>query len=793
MMMKSGSTCLLAAIMMAVVAMTSVAEWQTERPAVSFDRHYLVDPALLSQIKQAGNLGGNAAGQNKARVVGWFEYDFTVPGDGWYEMSMPPATSGYEFFLDGKTYVYGQSRTAKIGSFPLSAGKHTLRVQRWAPFGAIDKLIVREAAAMPEQRMRISVANPFVREAILRQGDTLRLNLEAGELKSPAQLTVLVKEAKSGAEAGRYEVKIPAGDKNFVKQVEIPCGREGSFSISYVCDGRPIAVGELTPVSYHVVDTKLVQRPGEEAKKTLLQEIDCVKENPSYSGGGATRIITKPLGAYRESGDVSWYGHMNSTDPSWFAYNFTVPEEGKPYLIEIDYPDDALRVFCLSVREAKASSYPTTGGVDSGGEFSLSNKMQTHSILFWPRSRELRLLAINATNGLRAAISRIRIYQFDNGLPVLKTPTEGGRSFGNWYEEGTSFLAMYGGPNFRSTGIDEYLVCADRWANSVSYMGGDTIWPTLCVYQFGLYPSRYNISFTGPFSTDLAEIILLKCEKYGMKTVFDFHPEGRELGWPPEKGGDPADSYLRNKNGELGKTEGGCPRNNPIHPRTRTWYLGLIDEFVQRYKHSPSFKGISLRESSWVNTCFNNFHSLDWGYDDYTVGEFEKETGVRIPGDNKDAKRFEQRYQWIMANAKEKWITWRCQKINGLYRDIVTLVKKARPDLTVYTNCYGGDPKSSSEAGVDLQQLSKIDGLVIVNSGGYGRRPIGDLKKNRSNFLSAIMNSVRDPKGTSTFLFGSAYFEATEVVIPPELLGFPAGTTRTWMSGVVNPAGRNYL
>jgi hypothetical protein len=55
------------------------------------------------------------------------------------------------------------------------------------------------------------------------------------------------------------------------------------------------------------------------------------------------------------------------------------------------------------------------------------------------------------------------------------------------------------------------------------------------------------------------------------------------------------------------------------------------------------------------------------------------------------------------------------------------------------------------------------------------------------------MNPVRDPRGASAFLFGSAYFEATEVVIPPELLGFPAGTTRTWMSGVVNPAGRNYL
>ena len=69
-------------------------------------------------------------------------------------------------------------------------------------------------------------------------------------------------------------------------------------------------------------------------------------------------MVEKPFGTYRESGEVGWLQHMDSTNPSWFAYSFTVPEGQQPYYFEIDYPDDQQRTFCLAVREATPGPIP---------------------------------------------------------------------------------------------------------------------------------------------------------------------------------------------------------------------------------------------------------------------------------------------------------------------------------------------------------------------------------------------------------------------------------------------------
>ena len=74
-----------------------------------------------------------------------------------------------------------------------------------------------------------------------------------------------------------------------------------------------------------VVDTTPQPRPGGEVTRRLLREIDCTATEPDYVGGGATRVVRKSFGAYRESGATGWYGHMNSTEPSWFAYTVRVP------------------------------------------------------------------------------------------------------------------------------------------------------------------------------------------------------------------------------------------------------------------------------------------------------------------------------------------------------------------------------------------------------------------------------------------------------------------------------------
>ena len=72
------------------------------------------------------------------------------------------------------------------------------------------------------------------------------------------------------------------------------------------------------------------------------------------------------------------------------------------------------------------------------------------------------------------------------------------------------------------------------------------------------------------------------------------------------------------------------------------------------------------------------------GYEDYTVGRFREDTGIAVPLHAKDPARFGKRYEWLMANAKQEWIDWRCGQYTKLFRTFRDRLVAARPDLELY-------------------------------------------------------------------------------------------------------------
>ncbi|MFZ2657016.1 MAG: acetylxylan esterase [Victivallales bacterium] len=759
--------------------------WEQKFKAADFKTCELANPAMADKVRKSGNLRGLAKDEKGGYATGWYQYELWVPRNGWYEL-LVPGGHGVEYFID-RTNVFN-TEGDKVGTFWLEQGlRHTIRLQRyhWTGMPAVEGFTVKAVA--PDNlagQIRATVAED---RTIIRKGEPLRLMIETASLAAPAELGVTVMENQKPLE--EKKVVLPNFPGLTQISLELPCGKEGAFTVSFTLNGKPVDKKDLRPVSFNVIDTARQQSLGGEIKRKLIREIDCAAAEPEFTCG-ETRVVRGASGAYRESGDKGYLAHMNSTEPTWFAYKVEVPEKQKLYQIEVDYPDDALRTYVIAVREASADAYPTAGGVDCGGEFALSNQMLTHSIMHWARTTDLRILVIPALDRRRAAAAKIRVYQVDDDLPLLETPAAGGRHFGNWYEEGSNFVSMYGPPDRSMSGM---LTAADRWARTIRYMGGDTLWMTMVVYQFGLYPTKYNVNFGGPYSPDLVRAVIMNCEKYGMGFIGEFHPEARELAWPVNA--DPAKLHLAtNRNGSI-KSNATEPIYNPLWPKNQEWYLGMIGEFVDRYKDSPALKGVCLRLMSWCNPGLNNFHSLDWGYDDYTIGLFEKETGRKIPVDAGDTNRFRKRYDWLMANAKAEWIDWRCAKITELYAKIAARVRQAKPDLLVLSNYSLSDEmEDPREAGIDPIKLQMIPGVVLVSGAGYGRRQ-GDemaVQKGRDELLDpTAMKRFAAPDGRGSFLDGASYFEATEVVATPEALGFPKDTKRTWMSGVVNPAGRH--
>lgn len=791
--------------------------WKLIRTVTKYDRYYLTDPGCLEQIKKAGNLACSVSGgHGSTGATGWFEFDFDIPQTGWYELFSGYPSGDVEFIIDPPSdtqtttglYVYGgngmTSQGDKISNIWLAAGKHTLRIQRyvWTGFPPIPSFTIQQSTSELTETIRTSLAGTGT---IFRKGECPPLQIFSGGRERPSILTVRVNDAATGAHRSTTRVNVPASKNIEEQQIPVYCQQEGDYSITFGDTvGHPFDNRDLREIAYEVIDTTPHATRVGELKKTLSQEIDCATTPPDYSDSHGTHVVHKKFGSYREAGDIDWikYQPLNgylrklAPEPSWFAYKLHVTDVQHPYVIEVDYPDDAVRTFAIVLRESDPLAYPVAGGVDSGAEFQLSEKMLTHTLIYWPRALDTRIVFMTARTGTRAAAGRIRVYRVESDLPALQTPVNSGRYFANWYEEGADFLSMYGAPDESINGI---RTATERWAEAVVYMGGSVLFPTTVIYNFALYPSRYNKAFSTSPNNDVLRRMLLVAEKHGMKLLPELHPRADELAWPYAMSPDPKPNLLVSKDGQTLKNL--PPYYNPIYPANQNWYVNMIGELVDNYKDSPALLGVSLRLMQWQNPTLNNFQSLDWGYDDFTVGLFERETGITVPGGLTDALRFRKRYDWLMAHAKEQWVSWRCEKIAQLYKRIRDRVRQARPDLKVYSTAFDGYPSAFGaswlrDAGIDPQMLAQIDGVVLINAlHAYGRRYDEESTQGtRDNLLDpTVLNAMNAPTHSGKFLSYARYFEATETVLPPEKLGFPAATKKTWMSAVINPAGRNYL
>lgn len=838
-----GGVGLLTVALLAVIGATThpaiaraQSSWSMSRPASSFDRHGLVDPAHAEKIRVGGTLSGGASDSG---ITGFVDYDIEVPTSGWYELTIQGGGLEVEYVFDPPpsrpgtrpVTIYGTSGDSladdKVANIWIVAGAHTIRLQKyfWTGFPRISGFTLRAGDGTLAKSVRVAL--PDISTTIYRAGRCPSLEVNAGGNAAPTNLTVWLKDGPASPRvAGR--VPVPAGTVPMRREWQIPCEQPGAYTLSFGENGGQFAHRDARSVAYEVIETAKPLRPSGKApanagatsslQGTLVESIDPVRSPPDYSGGGESRVVATAAGTYRESGDTGFTRYQRTpgpsrqglAEPSWFAYRLKSIEPQRPYLVEIDYPDDALRTFAIALRESAPLAYPVSGGVDSGGEFSRSGRMETHSLLFWPRAKDTRVTLLNAHDGRRAAAVRIRVYRIDAPLPPLPAPASEGRQFVNWYEEGGNYASMYGAPDEYSPGAS---VAAQRWVEAARYVGISVLAPTVVVYNFALYPSRFNRAFSRPDLDPLRRIVLL-AERDGLRVLPELHPRADELDWPFAASADPKPNLLVSKGGLTnyyagdGKSRSRPPLYNPVHPANQDWYVAMIGELADRYRDSPALMGVNLRLMQWANPALNNFHSLDWGYDDYTVGLFQNDTGLRVPaGDASPGGRIttqiaRTRYDWLTGAGREAWVEWRCRKIAALYARIRDRVQQARPDLVVYSSLFAWDgmdrgSEALREAGIDVNLLASIPGVVLINAlHTYGRREAEAVttQRNRDLLLDPRQTALV-PTGANgrALLTSASYLEAIEAVVPPAQLGFPANTKQTWTSAAANPAGRHAI
>lgn len=478
----------------------------------------------------------------------------------------------------------------------------------------------------------------------------------------------------------------------------------------------------------------------ESIEGVLLRKFDCTREyGPGeYLEHQPTRVVDSPAGRYREAG-----GKMRCR----FAYRFRVAKIGHPHVVVLWYPDDKRRHFGVS----DGMTYDMNMGIHTGWAHPLSHTMHEARLFFYPRWNDCAIQITTWGTGEPAAASAIEVWELADAAPLAipSDPGDGSRRvLGSQWEDPCGYALAEGAMDHKQW-TDHVLAYA-------RHSGQNVIQPVMCWYYGPQFPSSTNYSDnTNLLATPDHKMWARSSQKpadwwpylfqragdegigvVGALTLIRLSSlfDGMNIDLPSiQAGADTWNNMLSNNQvqsaigdwthdynalmmGERFKrvrAEGpgtfwssatppwretrnrlnhAGPMFNPLHPTTQAKVLAFVQELLCRYAQYPAFRGLSFNLFSGSVLWFGSLHA---GYDDYTVGLFEKETGITVrplagPAaiDPKDPARFAKRYEFLTFTARPAWIAWRCRKTRAWIGRIRDLLVAARPDLRLTLTCW---------------------------------------------------------------------------------------------------------
>jgi hypothetical protein len=779
---------------------------------------------------------------------GWIEFDVTVPATAWYELHAHWGAFTHELFLDGRRLYYGgtvlnpgdpippKGAPRKLANLPLTAGKHTLRVQRLGrvgfPASWPEKLILTPNADKPASALLAVRASIDV----IRLGETVAFELTGGCLPAPSVYTIAARNMATGVEAEMLKVEFPAGGEFVTRTVEVRPPEEGGYQLTAKCGAQPLTAVEFRPFEIAVIDTATRPAAQEAPKPELVLDLDCARQTLNgqpvaqeafFEANGASRVRETPAGAYRETGDglapeVDKKA-LNSERFSGFTYHLDLPKHDGPFILEIDYPDDDWRYglfmpvyFEGDWNVAKPQGFsPPTGGALCGGPFPLSGAMKTHRQVFWTHYPKMSLTVLSARVGARAAAAKIRVYRCAGDLPALAPSAPGGRLCATWNEQRDDWKWIVGAKGGLPAGLPQTLQDLIAWKRLVTmtaWAGMNAVWSTDLSYQQVFYHSDLARGYL-PHGTEHARMGALFCEKYGMKYIAEIFLSGGGFRLDDLSRLNPNIEELRTKHFTgIDSTVGGLtPAWNIAHPVIQQKMIDLYGELADKLGDSPAFAGMCGRIDGWLWNGHYGFTSIHWGYEDYTIARFQRETGVSVPGAGGDPQRFQQRYEFLTApDMRERWIRWRTDVVMDYLQRLVARIRLKRPETVLFLAgdgqvdyLHGGDDLGSTPAecwrnmGIDIARLAGINGIAIVPTHSYGRGKSHNLLAEQASVDTAFdpENVGLGRNAVRAFAFYNQYDEWGDHYRAKEL-GIPAvgrGYKQPWITGASDYAGRHGL
>ncbi|NPV48659.1 MAG: hypothetical protein HPY69_17090 [Armatimonadetes bacterium] len=550
----------------------------------------------------------------------------------------------------------------------------------------------------------------------------------------------------------------------------------------------------------------------------LLDEVDCTGTDHSFREWGQSRVVTLGDGRrYRITGprdsvqeQRTVYGNEARLLPA-FQYRLATAPRPVPHLLVAETINDRERYLETAVDMAPGSRVsPLLAGAGTGGrdlinlhvtytgrEYPCDAQSLQQVTLFYPKSDAVTATIsasgreLDPGGDAGAAVRRLAVYEVtaDLGdLPALSEPGE--RSVSLFYPWGNPLYNEYG---FSDGTESTRRASADALCDYLRFMGFGRL--EFHPYQFGRSAEFRSRLYPRRAAGDLFADVLPVARDRGIEVVpridstcfYLSDDSAKELYAD-------AEAFQVTRKGETMRFFGLVP--DPLHPQVQELLRAMVCELAEQTKGWPNVPAVGFR----ANGKFGNLYvgvdrahpPEESGYSEFDIREFERDSGVTVGGSAGDA---DSRYQWLRANAWDRWIAWRCQRIHDHWAQLAQAVRAVDPGkkLIVFTKIPSNDPGEKRDwvnAPVDLLALHRYhgydpelfrddEGLVLSRVIGISADRYWPEPWNKRFFFEPSLDSFfrsREPSGVELYY---VYWE-----LPDHPLGFRVGPA--------SPRGRAY-
>jgi hypothetical protein len=441
------------------------------------------------------------------------------------------------------------------------------------------------------------------------------------------------------------------------------------------------------------------------------------------------------------------YGQARPVLPA-FAYTLRCLPQPIPHLLVVETLNDTER--CLETAlDVAPGSEPSPllrqagiGATDllnlhvtyTGREYPTDGQPLQQVSLFFPKSDAVEVtLSDSGRAAERPAVHRMSVYEITADLDELAVPSAErlatGRTVSLFYPHPSPLYEEYGFSQGTESSRHGSVACLLQY---LRFMGFNRL--EFHPYAFSREAFFDSDLFPHRSPGDIFKDTLPLAARYGLEVVprvdamvFYFSGPGAEE-WASRK-----EIAQLTRKGETMDFFGTVP--DPLHPAVQDLLYALLREMAQRTRGYANVPAVGFRANGKFGTLYvgtDRAHPPEEsGYSEFDLGEFEKDTGLRVGGTAGDPQS---RYEWLRAQAWTEWIAWRCRRIHQHWQHCREVVREVDPakKLIVFTKVPSNDPgekRDWEKAPVPLRDLHQFHGydpaLYVPEAGLVLSRVIG--------------------------------------------------------------------